>query len=163
MNNFTRKRDRPERRSTKLNKKRTNKNQKSMANINDVFGGNALKAEDLKNSSPRVTIEHAEIKDFDDGKKIILRFAGKDKVLICNKTNASIIAEVLGSSDTDDWLGKSITLTTKKVEFQGKLVPAIRVVLYEQPPQRRQAPPTQRQEMPPPDPADDAAEDDIPF
>lgn len=132
-----------------------------MANINDVFGGNALKAEDLKGTSPRVTIEHAEVKDFDDGKKIILRFRGKDKCLICNKTNASIIAEVLGSSDTDDWLDKSITLTTKKVEFQGKLVPAIRVVLYDAPPVRREPPP-QRQA-----PADvelpQENETDIPF
>lgn len=132
-----------------------------MANINDVFGGNALKAEDLKGTSPRVTIEHAEVKDFDDGKKIILRFRGKDKVLICNKTNASIIAEVLGSSDTDDWIDKSITLTTKKVEFQGKLVPAIRVVLYDTPPQRRQAPP---QREPEPESMDDtASEQDISF
>lgn len=119
-----------------------------MANINDVFGGGFLKAEDLKGKSPRVTISRVEVKDFDDGKKLILHFEGKDKALVCNKTNASIIEEVLGSGDTDDWEGKSVVLTTKKVEFQGKLVPAIRVLLEDNPP------PKPKQTAPPREPAD---------
>jgi len=104
-----------------------------MANINEVFGGSFLKADDLKGASPRVTISQVEIKDFDDGKKIIVHFQGKEKCLVCNKTNASIIAENAGSSDTDDWAGHTIQLTVRKVEFQGKLVPAIRVVLQDAP------------------------------
>ena len=102
-----------------------------MPKLNEVFSGGFLKAEDLGGKSPRVTIERVEVKDFDDGKKLIIHFEGKDKALVCNKTNASIIEEVLGSDDTDVWEGKRITLTTRKVEFQGKLVPAIRVVLEE--------------------------------
>lgn len=134
-----------------------------MPNINDVFGGGFLKAEDLKGGSPTVKIERVEVKDFDDGKKLIIHFAGKDKALVCNKTNAAIIEDVLGSSNTDDWEGQRIVLTTKKVEFQGKLVPAIRVSLdapkSTQATQRQAAPP------PPPEPADNdgGPEDDIPF
>lgn len=100
-------------------------------NINDVFSGNYLKADDLKGASPTVTIREVEIREFDDGKKILIHFQGKDKCLVCNKTNASILAENLGSTDTDDWVGKRVQLVVKKVEFQGKLVPAIRVVLTE--------------------------------
>lgn len=138
-----------------------------MANINEVFGGNGLKAEDLKGTNPRVTIEDAELKKFDDGNKIVLRLRGKDKVLICNKTNASIIAEVLGSNDTDDWIGHAITLTTRKVEYAGKLVPAIRVML-EEPAPRRPAPAAERRPAPqpqrPPEPDDSGLEDsDVPF
>ena len=103
------------------------------------------------------------MKDFDDGKKLIVHFAGKDKALVCNKTNASIIEEVLGSGDTDDWEGRKVTLVVKKVEFQGKLVPAIRVSL--EPPKSAQA---TAKPKPEPEPADQdgndtASEDDIGF
>lgn len=125
-----------------------------MPKISDIFGGGFLKAEDLKGGSPTVTIERVEVKDFDDGKKIILHFTGKDKALVCNKTNGSIIEEVLGSGDTDDWEGKRITLVVRKVEFQGKLVPAIRVSLDG---------PVKAKPAPPPPPADESGEDEIPF
>lgn len=101
--------------------------------LNEIFSGSFLKADDLQGKTVRVTISKVEIKDFDDGNKIVLHFHGKDKCLVVNKTNASIIAENTGSSDTDDWQGRTIQLCTKKVEFQGKLVPAIRVVLEDAP------------------------------
>lgn len=96
-----------------------------------IFSGNFLKADDLQGKTVRVTIKTAEVKEFDDGNKIVLTFQGKDKSLVVNKTNSSIIEEVVGSDDTDDWAGHTIQLCVKKVEFQGKLVPAIRVVLEE--------------------------------
>ena len=96
-----------------------------------IFGGGFLKADDIGTKTPRVTIESVEVKEFDDGKKLIIHFEGKDKALVCNKTNASIITEITGSDDTDDWGGKQITLCTRKVEMSGKLVPAIRVILPE--------------------------------
>ena len=105
-----------------------------MPKLNEVFSGGFLKAEDLNGKTVKVKIEKVEVKDFDDGKKLILNFAGKDKALVCNKTNSAIIQEILGSDDTDDWEGKEIKLTVKKVEFSGKLVPAIRVVLEERAP-----------------------------
>jgi len=108
--------------------------------LDDVFSGNFLKAEELQGRTVRVTIEAAEVKEFDDGNKIVLKFRGKDKQLVANKTNANIIAENVGSRDTDDWAGQTIQLTVKKVEFQGKLVPAIRVVLEEKAPAAKAAP-----------------------
>lgn len=125
-----------------------------MPNINDIFGGGFLKAENLKGGSPTVTIESAEIKEFDGDKKLLIHFVGKDKALVANKTNASIIAEVLGSSDTEDWEGKRITLVVRKVEFQGKLVPAIRVSLDG---------PVKAKPAAPPPVADPDDSDSIPF
>ncbi len=101
--------------------------------LSEVFSGNYLKADDLQGRTVPVTISKVEVKEFDDGNKIVVFFAGKDKSLVCNKTNASIIAENLGSDDTDLWTNGKISLCVKKVEFQGKLVPAIRVVLVDKP------------------------------
>ena len=127
-----------------------------MPKLNQVFGGDYLKAEDLQGKSVPVIIESVDVKDFDDGKKLIITFEGKDKTLVCNKTNASILEETLGSSDTDDWIGKRAVLITKKVEFQGKLVPAIRFSLEPNAAPVKQAPPTE-----PVLPEDDGSE--IPF
>lgn len=102
---------------------------KNMPKLSQVFSGDYLKAEDLQGRSVPVIIESIEVKEFDDGNKLLIRFEGKEKSLVCNRTNASILQELLGSSDTDDWIGKRAVLVTKKVEFQGKLVPAIRFSL----------------------------------
>lgn len=126
--------------------------------LNDVYGGNYLKAEDLKGGTPLVTIESVDMKKFDDGAKLIIKFEGKDKSLVCNSTNASIIEEVTGEKDTDDWVGKTIRLQVKKVEFKGGLVPAIRVMMDDLPPRRTTTPPRQAEPEPEPE-----AQDDIPF
>jgi hypothetical protein len=104
-----------------------------MANINEVFAGNYLKADDLKGKTVTVKIASAEVVEFDNGNKIVIGFEGKEKKLVLNKTNASIISENLGETETDNWIGATVSLTVKKVEFQGKLVPAIRVVLQDTP------------------------------
>lgn len=94
--------------------------------INAIYSGNSLKAADLQGAEPTVTIESIEVKQFDDGNKIIIKFQGKEKTFVCNKTNANRIASAYGSN-TDNWLGQKITLYTDQVDFQGKLVDAIRV------------------------------------
>lgn len=94
----------------------------------DVYGTkNSLKAADLGNSRAKVVIEDAKLVKFDNGDKIVLSFAGKEKCLILNKTNAKTIEEMLGSDETDRWMGKSIVLYVAKVDYQGQRVPAIRV------------------------------------
>lgn len=98
-----------------------------MPNINDVFTGDYLKATDLKGQTVNITISNVSLESFkDEGDKLIVHFHGTDKKLVCNKTNANLIAEVHGP-ETDAWVGKQITLHPARVEFQGKLVDAIRV------------------------------------
>jgi len=94
--------------------------------LSEVFPSETLKAADLQGNEPIVTIATVDLKDFDNGKKLIITFVGKKKSLVCNKTNANRIAFMHGTN-TDNWIGKKIQLFTDLVDFQGKTVEAIRV------------------------------------
>jgi hypothetical protein len=60
--------------------------------------------------------------------KAVAHFAELDKGLVLNWTNLQIIAQAMGSEDTDDWPGGKIVLWfDPSVAFQGKLVGGIRV------------------------------------
>jgi len=100
-----------------------------MPKLNEIYGGNYLKAEDLKDhGAVNVVIENVSITEMEDGKKkAVLHFKGKEKTLPLNVTNANMLDELLGSDDTDDWIGRRICLYTTKVDFQGKRVLAIRI------------------------------------
>ena len=105
---------------------------KDMPSINDIYPNTSsnLKAEDIP-GPVKVTIESWEVVEFDshDGKKqpkIVLSFKGKEKRLVCNRTNATRIADYYGE-DPEGWIGKEITLYPTKVDFGGEQVPAIRV------------------------------------
>jgi hypothetical protein len=127
----------------------------------DVFTGKSLKAEDIKGYEPVVTIEKVTTQDFDDGKKPIIHFVGKEKTLVCNRTNWNSIVDITGREDSDDWGGCKIKLVVARVDYQGKRVDAIRI----DPPGNGHAsrppqppPPPQRHE-----PVDAPNDDDIPF
>ena|SRR3990167_7121051 len=94
--------------------------------LSTVFGGDTLKAADLQGHEPTVVISTVEEKKFDNGNKLVITFDGKKKALVCNKTNAKRIAFAYGTN-TDNWIGKEITLFTDLVDFQGNTVEAIRV------------------------------------
>lgn len=74
-----------------------------------------------------------------DGKKedcTVIYFAGNEKPLICNKTNAKAIAELTGSNYIEDWIGVTIALVVKEVRAFGDVVDAVRVSL-KRPAQRK--------------------------
>ena len=100
-----------------------------MANINDAFPSNYLKASDLGGQQPVVTIDRVGFEPVGREKEMkpILYFAGKDKGLVLNKTNAKNIAHLVGSFETNDWPGFRIKLYSANVEFQGETVESIRV------------------------------------
>ena len=94
----------------------------------DVFGSGLLKADDIEGHSPIVTIASVEVKTFRDGtSKPLIRFVGKDKGLICNRTNWNSIVDITGEQDSDAWTGTKIRLVVSRVDFHGRQVPAIRV------------------------------------
>ena len=101
-------------------------------NINEAFPSDYLKADDLKGANVTVTIDEVGIEEIGQGqqkeRKLILSFVGKKKRLVCNKTNANTIGKLYGT-ETDAWIGKSIILAPREVEFQGDMVWAIRVSL----------------------------------
>jgi hypothetical protein len=100
-----------------------------MPSIDSVFPSHYLKASDLNNASPTVTIDRLEIEPIgrDREMKPVLYFQGKEKGLVLNKTNASKIAQLLGSKDTDDWSGSKIKLYATEAEFGGETFEAIRI------------------------------------
>lgn len=102
-----------------------------MPSVDDVFGGNSLKAADIQGREPTVVIAKVEAKEFTSAKgsqrKLVIHFHGAKKVLICNKTNANRIAFMHGK-DYALWVGKKITLFVDPfVEFAGEITSAIRV------------------------------------
>lgn len=94
------------------------------------FTSKYLKAADLQGKRVTVTIDRYDFKnvgsDEKPDKKIVLFFAGKEKGMVCNKTNANRIAAKFGE-DLEDWRGKEIIIAAEMVEFQGDLVESIRV------------------------------------
>lgn len=59
-------------------------------------------------------------------KKPICHFKGKDKPLALNVTNCKTIAAMYGNN-TDNWIGKRITIYPTTTDFGGKTVDCIRV------------------------------------
>lgn len=94
--------------------------------LNSIFPSKYLKAADLQKKQITVIIDSAEIEVLGEDRKLVLHFKGKDKGLVCNKTNANRIAYTYGQ-DTDSWIGKEIILYSELVDFQGRTVEAIRV------------------------------------
>ncbi len=94
---------------------------------NDVFPGKYLRADDLAGREPIVTIKKIENENLGDDLKPVLYFEGKDKGLVMNKTNWNAIVDITGHEDSDDWVGSKVKLVMRKVDFQGKRVPAIRI------------------------------------
>lgn len=149
------------------------------AKMTDAFPSNFLKAEDISHLGKDVVVTIAKVTEETLGqganaeRKFVVEFAGKDKKLVLNKTNFKSIITATGEDDTDNWTGKKISLFVMDVEYQGDLMPAIRV--RPRPPapagaasqDRGTATPapakaSPRQPAPPPSDAD-LADEDVPF
>lgn len=102
-----------------------------MPTIDDVFGGDTLKASDIKGRDPTVVIEDVKVEAFKDRdgtakRKLRITFRGAKKELICNVTNAKRIAHLHGD-DFTLWRGKAIQLRSEMVDFGGQVTDGIRV------------------------------------
>jgi hypothetical protein len=97
-----------------------------MPDINEVFGGETLKAADLQGRDFTLTIQTVQAKEFDKGAKLVIRFVGAKKALIANRTNSKRIAMLYGNN-TDFWAGRQVTLYPEMVDFKGEATWAIRV------------------------------------
>lgn len=141
-----------------------------MPNINDAFPSNYLKAADLKGRSVAVTIDRVEFEAVGQSREMkpVLYFAGKDKGMVLNKTNANKITSLLESAVTEDWTDGRILLYPTETSFQGDMVDCIRVkaALAIKGGAKRATPPP----PPEPEPEDEyeagpmaITDDDIPF
>lgn len=59
--------------------------------------------------------------------KMVIIFEKATKKLICCKTNAKAIAQVLNESDTDKWIGQIVTLFPTECKLMGEVVECIRI------------------------------------
>jgi hypothetical protein len=100
----------------------------------DIFPSKYIKSDDLRDREIPVVIRDVQMETLGNEKKLVLYFQGKEKGMICNKTNFGRIAYLYGD-ETDDWTGKEIILSSEFVEFQGKTVKGLRV----KPPARKPA------------------------
>lgn len=139
-----------------------------MASMDDVYGGTALKAEEMPaDFRAIVTVEHVSVQTVGKGaeqqKKLELRFLGKEKTLLLNITNANMMAEITRTRDYEQWVGHRVVLYRTMTDYAGKRVAALRL---DHPPaagngQARPVPPP----PPPPPIVEDfqASDDDVPF
>jgi hypothetical protein len=97
-----------------------------------AFPSPFLKADDLQGKDVTVTIDGVAMEEIGQGAqksvKPVLSFVGKEKGLVCNKTNWNTIIKLHGD-ETDNWQGKRIILSPREVEYQGEMVLSIRVSL----------------------------------
>lgn len=123
-------------------------------NIGNAFPSRFLKAADLQGRAVRVTISDVVVEDIGDGEKPVLYMAGKQKGVVLNRTNASVIADTYGEM-TEGWQGNELELYPDKTQFQGRIVDCLRVRI----------PVASEPVAPPPPPPAPAANemDDIPF
>jgi hypothetical protein len=96
--------------------------------ISEAFPPKYLKAADLNGRELKVTINHVEMRDIFGVQKLVISFRDNKQDFVCNKTNATVIADYAGNN-TENWPGLEIILYPTMVPFQGKPVSAIRVKL----------------------------------
>jgi hypothetical protein len=92
--------------------------------------GSFISADDIKEPTT-VTISEVHVSEFvKEGqgtqRKCVLEFGDFPGRLAVNKTNGLLLIEKYGD-ETDEWIGKSITLTVETVLFKGKKVPGVRI------------------------------------
>lgn len=99
-----------------------------MPNVNQMFPSKWLSAPDIGQAKPVVTISNITFEQINQNEpqKMVLHFQGKNKGMVMNKTNAMNVAQIYGP-ETDAWIGKSVTLYTTFVDYQGKSTLALRI------------------------------------
>lgn len=114
--------------------------------IGSVFPSKYVKASDLPDGQfVQVVIDRVEVENVagngqPEEDKAVIYFTGKQKGIVLNKTNSQIIADAYGD-ETDDWVGKKISLYSTTTLFQGKNVACIRVKVVKAAAAPRVAPP----------------------
>lgn len=112
-----------------------------------------LKGEDLEEGERTVvTIKTAEEVSFPSGDTVpVLTFLEIEQKLTLNKTRVKKCVELLGE-DTEEWIGKRISLYPIDVQYNGKTMPGVAIA----------APPKKQAGKPKPEVAFDD-DDDVPF
>lgn len=136
-------------------------------NAHEAYPSKFLKASDLGTHQPIVKVSSVKVESLGQGEdqedKPVIYFEGKEKGLVCNKTNWNTMIELFGG-ETDDWVGHKVKILATEVAFKGKMTMAIRISPFNVDKQSSPAPKTEPKKVENefPLPAD-MAESDIPF
>jgi hypothetical protein len=99
-------------------------------NVNDIFPSRFLKAHDLAGKPYTLTIKAVTLEDLGHGaekeSKLAISFEKATKMMLLNRTNAMIIASLYGP-ETDQWLGKAVTVYAARVKAFGAWHDALRI------------------------------------
>lgn len=94
--------------------------------LNNIFPSKYIKSSDLQGRDITLAIARIAVEKMDEGNRPIIYFGGKEKGLVCNKTNANRIAHYYGNN-TDGWIGKQIILGVELLDFQGQTKEGLRI------------------------------------
>lgn len=102
-----------------------------MPDVDDILpvGGTYLKGDELVGCDDlELTVAGVEVKEYEDGKAILVSFNEiEQKFRISNQVNKEMMVEVTGSKNTDNWIGKSVTLYGTTDMYGGKKYNVVRV------------------------------------
>ncbi len=135
-------------------------------NIDTAFPSKFLKASDLNGKTVRLKIARIEIEKLGEDLRPVLSFEKTERGLVLNKTNANRLSMGFKTRETDEWIGQEIEAYPDMVDYQGRLVEAIRVRVPTRGPAPKQTAPVNQPIAPPPaSEADYGAivDDEIPF
>lgn len=96
-----------------------------------VFPSKYVRAADLNGKTVTLTIQKCVMEEMmnhskEKERKPVLYFRNATKGLVLNRTNGMIIANLYGD-ETDEWVGRKISIYPTKVKAFGELQDAIRV------------------------------------
>ncbi|MCH8278332.1 MAG: hypothetical protein IIC12_05310 [Proteobacteria bacterium] len=103
-----------------------------MPNLTNLKSSRFLTKDDV---TPDVLVTISKFEEMDvsmesqaEEMKWCLSFKELDKPLVLNMTNGELIADIIGSGEFDEWIGKQVVLyNDKTVMFAGKRTGGIRV------------------------------------
>lgn len=102
-----------------------------MPNVHDMFPSKYVKSSELEKpvalTIKEVKLERVYNPRLGNTDVWVVYFKGAKKGFVLNKVNAFSIAEILGSPDTEHWVGKTIELYPTTVKVGAEKKPAIRV------------------------------------
>lgn len=100
--------------------------------LSQMFPKRYATGEDLQGKAVTLTISKVSAEKMHpqpnapEVERFVVYFKEAKKGIILSRTLAYQFAEILSSEDTDDWLGKSITIYPQPMTVAGKRVTAIR-------------------------------------
>ena len=112
--------------------------------LNDIFPKRYARAEELQGKEVTLTIARVVPEKMrpnpkaPEVQKFVLYFCEAHKGVVMSKSLAYQLAEIFGSEETNDWVGKVVTLTTELMDVAGR-----KVLTFHAKPPRSQPTPTQ--------------------